>query len=77
MIETVNLLLMNHIGGRKGHSCEIAIHGILSKIHQAWSEANAQLYFYSISQGLLTISYIEDLSITSRSAVSVDDRAFE
>ncbi|EED22644.1 reverse transcriptase, putative [Talaromyces stipitatus ATCC 10500] len=40
LVEQYNLLLKQHIGGRRGRSCELAIHLLLEETHSAWREGS-------------------------------------
>jgi hypothetical protein len=40
IVEQKMLLPENHLGGRKGTSCELALHGLTTQIHKAWREGD-------------------------------------
>ena len=40
LVEHYNLLPKNHIGGRRGRSCELAIHLLLEETHNAWRDGS-------------------------------------
>ncbi|EED22555.1 transposon I factor, putative [Talaromyces stipitatus ATCC 10500] len=40
LVEQYNLLLKQHIGGRRGCSCELAIHLLLEETHSVWREGS-------------------------------------
>jgi hypothetical protein len=41
LIETHDILPLNHIGGRNGLSCEVALHTLTTAIHKAWDEGKS------------------------------------
>jgi hypothetical protein len=41
LTEKEDILPPNHIGGRKGLSCEVALHTLTTAIHKAWEEGKS------------------------------------
>ncbi|CZR53683.1 uncharacterized protein PAC_03563 [Phialocephala subalpina] len=37
LVEAHKSLPNSHIGGKKRHSCELALHNLTTKVHEAWS----------------------------------------
>lgn len=58
LLETHQLLPVNHIGGRKGLSCELALHGMIADIHEAWRRQEvATLLSLDVSGAFDTVSH--------------------
>ena len=38
LVEKLQLLPKNHIGGRRGLSCDHAVHMLLERVHAAWRQ---------------------------------------
>jgi hypothetical protein len=37
LLDSQNLLPQNHLGSRKGISCEVALHSVVAKVHDTWA----------------------------------------
>ena len=58
LVESQNILPSNHIGGRKGLTCEIALHNIIKNVHQAWAEGKcATLLSLDVSGAFDNVSH--------------------